>query len=141
MATNLGEKRRSSFDLQARERALRYDDLASVLIIPDEQVHLPAKRKRDRNSGADPAELAELRANVAFLKAENERLAERVTEELDRVTERLTELEARVHRSWWRRAFGRSGSKPEPVGRPRRKAIARLRALGQNRSDLEYRPS
>ena len=121
--------------------ALRYDNLSSVLINLDKQRYVPAKRKGDRKSGVEAAEITELRAQVASLKAENELLAERLTDEVDRLVERITELETRANRPWWRRTFGTSGSVPEPVGRPRSKAIARLRALSSNRATAEYRPS
>src|SRR5262245_64089955 len=92
----------------------------------DGQVPVPAKRKRDRNSEMDPTGFAELRANVACLKAENERLAERLADELDQIAERLAALELETQRPWWRRALGISEHKPEPTGRPRINGIKRL---------------
>jgi hypothetical protein len=121
--------------------SLRYDNLSSVLINLDKQGYVPGKRKRDRKSGVEAAEFTELRAQVASLKAENELLAERLTDEVDRLAERITELETRANRPWWRRTFGTSGPVPEPAGRPRSKAIARLRALSSNRAAAEYQPS
>lgn len=108
---------------QAKARALRYDNLGTVLTNLDEQMHKPAKRKRDKDSVLDPTEIAELRAELASQKAENERLAERFADEFDRLADRLAELEVRAHRpSWWRRLFGPSRHEPEPAGRPRRKS-------------------
>ena len=85
----------------------RYDNLSSVLLKIDEQTH--AKSKHDRTPGEYPTQLAELRAEVVSLKAENERMVERLTDELNRLAERLEELEARAHRPWWGRVFNRSG--------------------------------
>jgi hypothetical protein len=135
-----GEKRKSSSEPTIKNaRALRYDNLASVLIKVDEQVHGPAKYKGDRTPAADPTQLAELRAEVASVKAENERLVGRLTGQLDRLAERLAELEARARRPWWARMFGASGRDPEPARRPRGQAVARLRALCVDRAAVEYR--
>jgi hypothetical protein len=115
---------------QAKARALRYDNLRTVLTNLDQHVQKPAKRKRDKDSAPDPTEIAELRAELASQKAENERLAERFAEEFDRLADRLAELEVRAHRpAWWRRLLGLCRQEPEPAGRARRKAVARLRAL------------
>jgi hypothetical protein len=133
-----GEKSGSSAEpARKKARALRYDNLTSVLVNLDEHTHGPAKRKRDLNSGAPSTELAELRANVASLKAENERSVERLANELDRIAERLAALEAQSRRPWWRRVFGHSGQEAGLAGRP--KAVARLRAL--YRANPEYRPT
>src|SRR5262245_36952734 len=100
-----------------------------------------ADRIRSRSAPArDQPQLAELLAEVAFVKAENQRLVERFTDELKRLTERLVELEARAHRSWWARMFGSSGRGPEPARQPRRQAVARLRALCLD-EEVEYRPT
>ena len=122
----------------ARARALRYDNLGSVLVNLNGQV-LPDKPKHNRTSGVDRNEIAQLRANLASVQAENERLAERFADELDRIADRLTELEARAHRGWWRRAFGLSRHEPEPAGRSRKKAVARLRALFPDHAAPKYR--
>ena len=58
---------------------LRYDNLSSVLLKIDEQAHGPAKSQRDRTAGEYPTQVAELRAEMASLKAENERMVERLT--------------------------------------------------------------
>ena len=77
--------RKSSLELANKNtRALRYDSLASVLTNLDKQATvLPGNFKLDRISCANPSELAELRANVASLKAENQRLLESLTDELN----------------------------------------------------------
>jgi len=137
---NLGKNADLLRNSQARTRALRYDNLTPMLNL-DEQAPVPANRKRDRNSGVDPIEVAELRANVASLKAENERLAERLADELHRIAERLAALELGTQLPWWRRALGLSEHGPEPTGRPRTKAITRLRALCVDRSDPELTPT
>src|SRR5262245_35494382 len=137
---SLGENADLLRNPQARTRALRYDNVTRMLNL-DEQVPVPANRKRDQNSAVDPTELAELRANVASLKAENERLAQRLADELDRIAERVAALELGTQRPWWRRALGLSEHGPEPNGRPRGKAIARLRALCRDRSDPELTPT
>jgi hypothetical protein len=77
------EPESSSEPANRNARALRYDSLASVLTNLDKQATvLPGKFKLDRISSADPTELAELRANVASMKAENQRLVESLTDEL-----------------------------------------------------------
>src|SRR5262245_66525189 len=72
--------------------APRYGSLASVLVKFDEQIHGPAAFGRDQPPPVTN-QLAELLAEVAFVKAENQRLVERFTDELKRLTERLVELE------------------------------------------------
>jgi len=119
--------------------APRYGSLASVLVKFDEQIRGPAAFGRDQPPPVTN-QLAELLAEVAFVKAENQRLVERFTDELKRLTERLVELEARAHRSWWARMFGSSGRGPEPARQPRRQAVARLRALCLD-EEVEYRPT
>ena len=97
-------------------RALRYDSLASVLTNLDKHATvLPGKFKPDRISSVDSTELAELRANVASLKAENQRLVESLTDELNQLAERVTELEDRARRPWWRRALDPIGEEREPA--------------------------
>jgi hypothetical protein len=122
-------------------RALRYGSLASVLTNLDKQAAvLPGKFKLDRISSVDPTELAELLANVASLKAENERLVGNLTDDVNQLAERVTELEDRVRQPWWRRALDPSGQKHE-AARTRKKAVARLRALYLDRAAPEYRPT
>lgn len=136
MTTNQYTKlKKSSFDLEPprkRVPALRYDDLSSVLIHLEERGDEPAKRRRDRKSSVEATEITELRAQIASLKAENDLLAERLTDEVERLAERITELEAQAKRQWWCRVFGISGQVPESAARPRSKAIARLRAISRN---------
>ncbi len=121
--------------------ALRYGSLASVLTNLDKQATvLPGKYKLDPASSVDPKELVELRANVASLKAETERLTERLTDELNQLAERVTELEDRARQPWWRRALDLSGQECEPAARSRKKAVARLRALYLDPAGPEYRP-
>ena len=131
----------SSLELANKNtRALRYDSLASVLTNLDKQATvLPGNFKLDRISCADPSELAELRANVASMKAENQRLVESLTDELNQLVERVTELEDRARRPWWRRALDPSGER-EPAARTRKRAVARLRALYPDRAIRELRP-
>jgi hypothetical protein len=71
-----------------KTRALRYGSLTSVLTNLDSQATvLPGKFKLDRISSADSTELAELRANVATLKAESERLVENLTDEISQLAQ------------------------------------------------------
>ena len=139
MSEKVGVKRKSSAEPTIKNaRAFRYDNLSSVLLKIDEQTH--AKSKRDRTPGECPTQLAELRAEIVSVKAENERMVERLTDELNRLAERLEELEARAHRPWWGRVFNRSSQQRQPATQPRRQAVARLRALCLDRAAAEYRP-
>jgi hypothetical protein len=118
-------------------RALRYGSLASVLTNLDKQgTVLPSKSKVDPVSSMDPTELAELRANVASLKTENECQVASLTDELNQLAERVTELEERARRPLWRRALD-----PEPAAGTRKKAVARLRALYLDRATTDPRKS
>ena len=135
------ESKSSSEPANKNTRALRYDSLASVLTNLDKQVTvLPGKFKLDRISRADPTELAELRANVASLKAENQRLVESLTDQLNQLAERVTELEDQARRPWWRRALDSIGEERAPAARTRKRAVARLRALYLDRATRELRP-
>jgi hypothetical protein len=109
-----------------KAHALRYDGLSRVLINVDQHAHRQEKPRRDRKSGRDQAELAELWVHVATLKAENDRLTEQVTDELHRFANRVAKLEARA-RPWWWRMLDRSGDRAEP--KPRNRASERLRTL------------
>jgi hypothetical protein len=131
-----GIKRTSSAEPHSIKSArdLRYDNLSSVLLKIDEQTH-----GRDRTAVESPTQFAQLRAEIVSLKAENERMVERLTDELNRLAERFEELEARAHRPWWGRVFNRSGQEREPATQPRRQAVARLRALCLDRAAAEYR--
>jgi len=89
-----GIKRTSSAEPTIKSaRDLRYDNLSSVLLKIDEQTH-----GRDRTAVESPTQFAQLRAEIVSLKAENERMVERLTDELNRLAERFEELEARAHR-------------------------------------------
>jgi hypothetical protein len=135
------ESESSSEPADKNTRALRYGSLASVLTNLDKQATaLPGKFKLDRISSADSTELARLRANVASMKAENQRLVESLTDELNQLAERVTELEDRARRPWWRRALDPSGEEREPAARTRKRAVARLRALYPDRAIRELRP-
>src|SRR5262249_26635042 len=93
-------------DAPARYKdALRDDNLARVPPEPEAPAWAPAAGKRERKAGKDQSAIAELRAQVADLKAENERLVDRINEDLDGIADRLAELEARAQGSGWRRAF------------------------------------
>ena len=102
--------------------ALRYDDLSRVLINLDRRPPVPAKPRR--KPGKEQAELAELWAHVVSLKAENDRLSEKLADELDRVADRIAKLETRQRSWWW------SMREPAaPNGPPRNRASERLKAL------------
>lgn len=115
-----------------------YDSLASVLVKLDEQVHGPATFRDQAPHRSE--ELAELRAEVASVKAESQQMVERFANELNRLAERLAELESRAHRPWWARIFGPSVQGSGPASQPRQQAAARLRALFLERT-AEYRPT
>src|SRR5262245_11188233 len=89
--------------------ALRYDDLSRVLLGLQSRTQAPAGPKRDRAGKArsDRDGLGELRACVAALQAENERILDRIAGDLDAFADRLVALEAEVRQPLWRRIFGR----------------------------------
>jgi hypothetical protein len=120
---------------------LRYDNIARVLIDLDEHVHVPVKPKRERKPVADHAALMELRAQVAILKSENDRFAERFVEELDGLADRLAELEAQMRWPWWWRALAHARDATEVAERRREKARARLKSLFLHRMDRKHRPA
>jgi hypothetical protein len=120
-------------------QALRYENLSRVLLNVPEQAEVPAKPKRDRKAGTDRADIAELRAHVAALKAENERTIERIIDELDGLTDRLLELEARARQPFWRRVFGHAADQPELGARARQRLADRLRSIFCDRAHAEQR--
>jgi hypothetical protein len=120
-------------------QALRYENLSRVLLNVPEHAEVPAKPKRDRKAGTDRADVAELRAHVAALKAENERTIERIIDELDGLTDRLLELEARARQPFWRRVFGHAADQPELGARARQRLADRLRSIFCDRADPEQR--
>ena len=141
-SAKLGVKRKTFLEPTIKNaRALRYDNLSSVLLKIDGKTHGPANSQCDRAAGEYPTQLAALHAEIVSLKAENERMVERLTHELDRFAERVEELEAWAHRPWWGRVFHRSGQETEPATQPRRQAVARLRALCLDRPAADYRPA
>jgi hypothetical protein len=138
-SAKLGIKRTSSAAPGIKNaRDLRYDNLSSVLLKIDKQRRGPGTN-RDRPAVESPTQFTQLRAEIVALKAESQRMVERLTNELNRLAERLEELEARAHRPWWGRVFNRSGQEREPATQPRRQAVARLRALCLDRAAAEYR--
>jgi hypothetical protein len=142
--TKLRKAQASPFSLEPTSKrvpALRYENLSSVLVNLEKWVDEPPKRKRDGKPSVEARDIKELRAHVAYLKAESELLAERLTDKVDRLAERITELEARANRPWWHRTFGVSTQMPESAGRARSKAIARLRAISRNEAAAEPGPT
>jgi hypothetical protein len=89
--------------------ALRYDNMTRVLLDLEERVCVPFQRKREPKARF---EIAELRAQVANLKAENDRLVEKITDEMDGLADRLAKLEVRAQLPFWRRAFGYASDPP-----------------------------
>ena len=83
-SAKLGVKRKSSLEPTIKNaRALRYDDLSSVLLKLDQQTHGPANSQCDGGAGEHPTQLAALHTEIVSLKAENERMVERLTHELE----------------------------------------------------------
>jgi hypothetical protein len=76
---------------------------------------------------------------VAALKAENERTIERIIDELDGLTDRLLELEARARQPFWRRVCGHAADQPELGARARQRLADRLRSIFCDRADPEQR--
>jgi hypothetical protein len=99
-----------------------YNDLSRVLANIDQYAPASKKPRRDRKSGGEQADPW---VQLATLRAENDNLIERVTDELDRFAARVAKLEAQMRRPWWRRLFAQA----EPNGHPRNWAGEKLKAL------------
>jgi hypothetical protein len=98
----------------------------------DEHRHVPIKPNRNR--GGAQAEIAELREHVAALKAEYERLIDRVTDDLEGFADRIGALESRARQPWWKRALGHPCDQPRHFGR---KAMDRLRTIYPDRESKD----
>jgi hypothetical protein len=120
-----------------KAHALRYDNLPHVMINIDRCGQADEKPKRERKPGKAQAELAAVSERLAVLEAENARLTDRFTDELDRLADRLVKLESRAC-PWWWRVFGRSVKQAEP---PRNRASEKLRALYFGPAGRGQRPS
>jgi len=119
---------------RSKIQALRYGNLSRVLVDLDEHRHVPIKPNRNRNRGGSQAEIAELREHVATLKAEYERLIDRVTDDLEGFADRIAELESRARQPWWKRVLGHPCDQPRYFGR---KAMDRLRAIYSDRESTD----
>jgi hypothetical protein len=125
--------------------ALRYENLSRVLLDLESRVYVPIAPKSDRKKGSErkaageQAELAELRACVATLKVENERLVDRLAEDLDALADRLVALEAQVRQPLWRRIFRQAVPQPELAERTRRKLVGKLRSAFLDQGEPERR--
>jgi len=115
--------------------ALRYDDLSRVLVGLESRAPAASGRRRERKGRVEQAELDELRACVATLKVENERLVDRIAEDLDALADRLVALEAQVRQPLWRRLFGHPVPQPELAERTRRKLVGKLRSAFLDRPE------
>jgi hypothetical protein len=105
-----------------KAHALCYVDLSRVLANLDQYAPASKKPRRGRKTGGEQVDPW---VQLATLRAENDNLIERVTDELDRFAARVAELEAQIRRPWWRRMFAQA----EPNGHPRNRAREKLRAL------------
>ena len=124
--------------------ALRYDDLSRVLFGLESRAPVASgstqeRPRRERKARADQAELVELRACVATLKAENERIIDRIAEDLDALADRVVALEAQVRQPLWRRLFGHPVAQPELAERTRRKLVGKLRSAFIERLEPDQR--
>ena len=119
---------------RSKVQALRYGNLSRVLVDLDEHRCLPIKPNRNRDRGGGQAEIAELRELVATLKAEYERLIDRVTDDLEGFADRVAELESKARQPWWKWALGHSCDRPRYFGR---KAMDRLRAIYPDRESAD----
>ena len=115
---------------------LRDDDLARVLIDIDGRTGAPLPPRRLRRAGTGRLAIAELRAHVAELTADHERLLDRINEDLNTLADRLTELEARAERPFWRRGFGRGNRRLAATAR--RRLAERLRSIFSYRRAAKY---
>src|SRR5215207_1710963 len=73
--------------------ALRYDNVTRVLLGLEERACVPFQRRREPKARF---EIAELRAQVANLKAETDRLVEKITDDMGGLADRLAKLAARA---------------------------------------------
>ena len=105
-----------------------------MLVNVDEHRRVPIKSNRNRDPGGGQAEITELREHVAILKAEYERLIDRVTDDLEGFADRISELESRARQPWWKRALGHPCDRPRHFGR---KALDRLRAIYPDRESAD----
>src|SRR5262245_44003338 len=119
--------------------ALRYDDLSRVLAGPESRAPVTAAPRRERKTRPEQTELAERRAGVATLKIENERILDRIAEDLDALADRVVALEAHVRQPLWRRLFGHAVPQPELAERTRRKLVGKLRSAFLERPEPEQR--
>jgi hypothetical protein len=119
---------------RSKVQALRYGNLSRVLVNLDEHHRVPTKPNRNRSADGSQAEIAELREHVATLKAEYERLIDRVTDDLEGFGDRIAELESRARQPWWKRALGHPCDQPRHFGR---KAMDRLRAIYPDRESKD----
>jgi hypothetical protein len=115
--------------------ALRYDNVTRVLLDLEERACVPPKR--ERKAPTNRSGTAELRADVASLKAEHDRVIEKIADDLDRLADRLAELEARAQRPFWQRALGYASDRPESAVRARRKLTAKLRSIFFDRAEAK----
>ena len=119
---------------RSKVQALRYGNLSRVLVNLDEHHRVPTKPNRNRSADGSQAEIAELREHVATLKAEYERLIDRVTDDLEGFADRIAELESRARQPWWKRALGHPSDQQRHFGR---KAMDRLRAIYPDRESTD----
>ena len=108
--------------------ALRYDNVTRVLL-----------GLEDRREPKARFEIAELRAQVAYLKAENDRVVEKIIDDMDGFADRHAKLEARAKLPFWRRALGYASDSPELTARAREKLTAQLRSIFLDRTEANRR--
>ena len=76
---------------------------------------------------------------VANLKAENDRLVEKISDDMDGLADRLAKLEARAQLPFWRRALGYASDPPELTASARKKLTAQLRSIFSDRTEANPR--